>query len=122
MKFKTDENLPGEVADQLRNAGHDAMTIMDQRMQGDPDSQVATACRNEGRALITLDLDFADIRAYPPADQPEFIVLRPTNQAKPTVMALVDQLLPFLESEPLNGCLWIMQNNRLRIRESDPWH
>jgi len=30
MKFKIDENLPVEIAVGLRNAGHDAMTVVDQ--------------------------------------------------------------------------------------------
>ena len=37
MKFKTDENLPIEVADVLRQAGHDALTVHDQRLTGHPD-------------------------------------------------------------------------------------
>lgn len=31
MKFKTDENLPVEVADDLRQTGHDALTVADQQ-------------------------------------------------------------------------------------------
>ena len=44
MQFKVDENLPLEAADALRNAGHDALTIPDQQMVGNPDSQVAAVC------------------------------------------------------------------------------
>jgi predicted nuclease of predicted toxin-antitoxin system len=29
MKFKVDENLPREVADLLRGAGHDATTVIE---------------------------------------------------------------------------------------------
>jgi predicted nucleic acid-binding protein len=38
------------------------MTIFDQEMVGQPDLQVASVCRAEERALVTLDLDFSDIR------------------------------------------------------------
>ena len=34
MKFKIDENLPREVAALLRDAGHDAMTVVDQGLGG----------------------------------------------------------------------------------------
>ena len=39
MKFKIDENLPVEAAPIIRQAGHDATTMLDQRMSGisDPD-------------------------------------------------------------------------------------
>ena len=81
MQFKTDENLPVEVAEALRDAGFDALTIHDQKMVGDSDPQVASVCQNEKRALVTLDLDFSDIRTYPPDQYPGIIVLRPRNQA-----------------------------------------
>ena len=101
MQFKIDENLPNDVAETLRNAGHDALTIHDQQMTGDPDPEIAAICQAEERALLTLDLDFADIRNYPPADYHGLIVLRPHSQAKQPVLQLIQQLLSLLESEQL---------------------
>jgi predicted nuclease of predicted toxin-antitoxin system len=66
MQFKTDENMPVEAADDLRQAGHDTLTVADQHLAGQPDERVAEICRTERLALVTLDLDFSDIRAYPP--------------------------------------------------------
>ena len=40
MKVKIDENLPAEIADDLRALGHDAMTVVDQGMAGIPDEQL----------------------------------------------------------------------------------
>ena len=57
MKFKIDENLPVEVADALRQAGHDALTVHDQQLTGRPDLDVAAVCRAEGRVLVSLDTD-----------------------------------------------------------------
>ena len=37
MKLKVDENLPIEVAEALQHAGHDAVTVHDQRLTGRPD-------------------------------------------------------------------------------------
>ena len=68
MRFKVDENLPVEVAQMLRAAGHEAATVFDQHLGGSADSLIASICQQEERTLVTLDLDFADIRAYPPAD------------------------------------------------------
>ena len=41
MKFKIDENLPVEAAPIIRQAGHDATTLLDQGMRGVPDSEIA---------------------------------------------------------------------------------
>jgi predicted nuclease of predicted toxin-antitoxin system len=66
MKFKIDENLPYEIKLLLTQAGHDALTVNDQGLTGNPDTNLAAVCGKEGRAFITCDLDFSDIRAYPP--------------------------------------------------------
>jgi predicted nuclease of predicted toxin-antitoxin system len=61
VRFKVDENLPLEVASLLTAAGHDALTVLDQLLGGHSDLAVDEACRHEGRAIVTLDLDFTDI-------------------------------------------------------------
>jgi len=66
MRFKTDENLHPELAEFLQERGHDAVTVWQEELRGRPDAELAEVCRREERALVTLDLDFADIRAYPP--------------------------------------------------------
>lgn len=68
MRFKVDENLPVEVAALIREAGHEADTVNDERIGGAEDSDIAALCQRERLALVTLDLDFADIRAYLPGD------------------------------------------------------
>lgn len=118
MRFKVDENLPIDVAEILRAKGHDAMTIFDQQMVGEVDPKVARVCKAEERAIVTLDLDFSDIRTYAPGEYPGSIILRPRTQSKPDVLALVNQLIPFLDvDEQLVGNLWIVQENGIRIRE-----
>lgn len=119
MRFKIDENMPVEAATILSESGHDALTIHDQRMVGEADAQVASVCKLEQRALVTLDLDFADIRTYPPGEHHGIVVLRPSTQAKLPVLQLRRQLMPLLTTEPLIGNLWILQDNGLRIREGE---
>jgi predicted nuclease of predicted toxin-antitoxin system len=116
MKFKTDENMPVEAAEDMRQAGHDAMTVADQHMAGQPDVRVAEVCRTEGRALLTLDLDFSDIRVYPPSDYAGIIVLRPSVQTIINIRRLVGQVIALLPTEPLAGNLWIVDEGQIRIR------
>ena len=71
LKFKVDENLPSEAADVLRAAGHDALTVLEQQLGGEADARVSAVCLAEGRAIVTLDLDFSNIRSYPPRNLPE---------------------------------------------------
>ncbi len=116
MRFKVDENLPTEVAEMLRRAAHDASTVLEQHLGGSSDAKLAALCQRENRVLVTLDMDFADIRAYPPAEFPGFIVLRLKQQDKPHVLTVCTRLVQVLLLEPLEGQLWIVEENRIRIR------
>ena len=62
MKFKVDENLPIEAAELLRQAGYEATTVHEEKLSGSTDLNLASICQQESRALVTLDVDFADIR------------------------------------------------------------
>jgi predicted nuclease of predicted toxin-antitoxin system len=117
MKFKIDENLPIEVADLLRQAGHDALTVGEQNMSGVTDVTIASVCQSEQRAILTLDLDFADIRTYPPSEYSGIMVLRLSHQDKAFVLQIVHQVIRKLDIEPLNARLWIVEDNQIRIRE-----
>lgn len=70
MKLELDENLPVEIAVSLREAEHDALTVLDQGLGGQADGHVADVCKRERRALVTLDTDFANVQAFPPARAP----------------------------------------------------
>jgi len=116
MRFKVDENLPVEAAEALRQAGHDAATVLEQKHGGSPDTELADLCQREGRSLVTLDMDFADIRAYPPAEYPGLIVLRLRQQDKPHVLNVLTRLTKLFGQEPLDRHLWIVDEKRVRIR------
>jgi predicted nuclease of predicted toxin-antitoxin system len=120
MKFKTDENMPIDAADDLRQARHDAVTVADQQLVGQPDNRVADVCRAEGRAVVTLDLDFSDIRVYPPSDYAGIIVLRPSVLTIANIRRLVGQVIALLSTEPLAGHLWIVDEGQIRIRAGTP--
>jgi len=105
--------MPAEAAALFVGAGHDAVTVPDQRMGGQPDSSVAVVGRNEDRAVVTLDLDFADIRSYPPADYAGIIVLR---LDKRRILSVIQRLLIILDQQPLSGKLWIVDEATVRMR------
>ena len=119
MKFKIDENLPVEVAEFLRGKGHDAATVFDEQLQGAPDTTIAAACRNERRALITLDTDFGDIRAYPPEDYFGFIILQIRRLDKGSVIRILSHIAGLFEEQPVEHFTWIVEENRIRIRGSE---
>lgn len=116
LRLKLDENLPRSAATLLRAAGHDVDDVHAEGLAGRPDPDVFAACRREGRVLLTLDTDFADVRAYPPAAGPGVVVLRPRDQQVDAVLALLSRVVPLWAEEPPAGALWIVTEQRVRVR------
>ena len=106
MRFKIDENLHPDAASTFRARGHDALTVRDQGMRGFPDSGIASVCRAEGRGIVTLDLDFADPRRYPPEDYAGLIVLRLRDESRAHVLKVLGGLLRHPNEGIADGPTW----------------
>jgi predicted nuclease of predicted toxin-antitoxin system len=117
VRFKVDENLPLEVVELLRADGHDAASMLEQKMGGERDPNVAEVCRNEGRILVTLDTDFADIQEYPPAEYPGIVVFRLGQQGKRHILTVAKRWASLLGTEEVSGRLWVVDEVRVRIHE-----
>jgi predicted nuclease of predicted toxin-antitoxin system len=116
VKFKIDENLPAEACALLSHAGLDAMTVADQRLTGADDPDLYAICQRERRILITLDVGFANIQAYPPETSAGVIVLRVRQQSRPAVLSVIQPLISLLAQEQIEGRLWIVDEQRIRVR------
>ena len=77
MRFKIDENLPAELRDDLRVAGHEADTVSDQGLAGASDPHLVERVYSEGRVLFTMDKGIADVRIFEPGHQSAVVLFRP---------------------------------------------
>jgi hypothetical protein len=77
---------------------------------------VAEVCKGERRALVTLDTDFANVQAFPPAEYSGLLVLRLQRQDKPLVLAAFQRIMPLLETEPLERKLSFVDEHRVSLR------
>ena len=117
MKFKLDENIPLAISTTLHQAGIDTITVLDEQFSGATDAHLFEIVQAEQRILITLDLDFSDIRNYPPASHAGIIVLRSKSQDVSSLIMIIKRLIPVLSHESLEHRLWIVDDEKLRIRE-----
>jgi|SRR5450759_610551 predicted nuclease of predicted toxin-antitoxin system len=117
MRAKLDENMPAEAAKVLADAGWDVATVHDENMVGAEDHLVAAACRAEARVLFSLDLDFSDIRAYPPGDYDGIVVCRLADPDRESVLRLLRAAVPLLAVEQVHQRLWILEFDRIRVRQ-----
>jgi predicted nuclease of predicted toxin-antitoxin system len=117
MKFKIDENIPVDAAQLLSEAGHNVHTVYEEALNGEADEIVAKKVRREKRILLTCDLDFADIRRYPPEEYSGIVVFRLKKQDKKSILSALHGVLPIFEIEEIRGRLWIVEDEKIRIRE-----
>jgi len=99
VKIKLDENLSRYLKDLLQAEGYNVETALDEGLKGRPDVEVGATARNEGRILFTLDVEFADLRKYPPGSHPGVILFRPRTMGPLTVNNFV---LEFVRSTDLS--------------------
>lgn len=116
-RFKLDENLPRNADVLLQQAGHDVHTVLAEQLGGTSDPRVFDASQAKERVLVTFDIDFSDIRVYPPASHHGIWVLRPYTQSVENALALLRSAFRVLEGEPTRRRLWIIEPERVRIRE-----
>jgi predicted nuclease of predicted toxin-antitoxin system len=118
MRFLLDANMPRSALAVLASLGHDAEFARDIGSANAPDSQIAARARSSGAALITRDVDFADVRHYPPADYQGIVVLRlPDDAVAQDIVNLLERFLKQTELiKQLPGHLAILELHRVRFR------
>ena len=118
VKLKLDENLSRRSAERFRAAGHDVHTVRDEGLSGASDIAVLAAAIDEGRALVTIDLDFANPIRFPPSDTAGIAVLRLRDRTgRDDLDRVVDRLIIALGGSALTGRLWIVERDRVRQYE-----
>ena len=116
MKFKLDENLPSEAVELMARWGYDVSSVTLQGLGGATDWHLSEICRKEGRTLITLDLDFADVRQFAGSAQPGLVILRLSDQSAAAVLLALSRIASRLALDPPAGRLWIVDRAGLRVR------
>jgi predicted nuclease of predicted toxin-antitoxin system len=118
LKFKVDENLPAECALIFREAGFEAATVAEQSLSGAEDAVLFERYRAEGRVLVTLDLDFANVQAYPPGSHSGIVVVRSSSPDKATLISILKRIVPVLIQRSPERQLWVVEPDRIRYREA----
>jgi hypothetical protein len=120
VRFKLDENLSRSVAELFRAAGHDVVTVREQRLQGAPDEQVFAVSVREQRALVTLDRDLGQVLRFPPATSCGIIFIDPGPRVgHRALLERTRELLAMVGTRSPDRALWIVEPGRLRMHATN---
>ena len=84
MKLILNENLSPVHAVELRSLGYDACAVVEVGLSGAIDEEIRRFACDEGRILVTLDADFANVMRFPPQQTQEVVrlTIHPPAEAK----------------------------------------
>lgn len=118
MKFLLDQNISPKVTRFLKEQGHDARDTRDLHLHDASDDQLWELAQSEQRFFITFDLDFSDLRKYPPGPKFGVIIFRTRSTTSKTVIRLLRTILQRYPEKKLRGKLVIVTENQVRIRKA----
>ena len=90
MKLKLDENLRETLIAPLSALGFDVDSVRSEGLEGRPDPEIWKGTQQDGRMLLTQDLDFGDARKFAPGSHYGCVIFRLGN---PGLFALTARVL-----------------------------
>lgn len=118
MRLLLDACLSPSIALGLREAGHDALHVVEFDMLGSSDEEILTRARTEGRVLVSADADFGGLLAESGATGPSFVLLRSADDlsvGQQTVLLTAN--LAEVAEDLERGAVVVLGRRRIRIRD-----
>lgn len=116
MKFLLDMEISPKTADFLRNLGYDAIHLHDLESDRSTDPAVLQMARNEGRILLTHDLDFGELIAASGANTPSVIIFRLRNMNPRNVNRFLKGIITEHRQALEKGAIVSVTEGQVRIR------
>lgn len=117
MKLLLDENVPPLLIEKVKGHYPESADIYDIRYGGKSDIEIYDYLRDHDYVLLTFDLDFSDIRKFPPELVEGIIVLRFKNKRIQDIMAETLIYLDELIKLDYKHSLAIFQNSGIRLKK-----
>lgn len=116
VKFLADECTFDLTVKFLRNEGWDVTTVREIGLRGAKDSEVLNKAQEMRAVLVTRDMDFGDIRRFPPSGYCGIVVLKMTHRTSDEVHAVLRKMLREVKEDEFSGALFVVDRNKWRKR------
>jgi predicted nuclease of predicted toxin-antitoxin system len=116
IRFLLDMGLARSTAEFLRSLGHDAVHLRDEGLQRLSDERIVLKAKDEGRTIITHDLDFGRIVALSGDSVPSIVTLRLTDMTPSRVNNALRTVLDDAALSLEGGALVTVTDGGIRVR------
>ena len=116
MKFLADMGISPKTVTFLRGMKHDAVHLYDQGLDRLPDSVILEKACDEGRILLTHDLDFGELMAAGRAALPSVIIFRLRDMRPLNVNGYLYRIIAEHRELLEEGAIASVTESRVRIR------
>lgn len=116
MKFLGDMGISPQTIRQLRRLGYDAVHLGEQGLARMPDPNILDKARAEGRILLTVDLDFAQLVAISGEQLPSVILFRLGNATRAALENRLFAVLKACHNDLEEGAIVSVSDDGFRVR------
>lgn len=118
-RFLLDADMPRSSAVVIRALGFDVKDVRDLGMRYAADREIIEYAQENGRVVVTRDLDFGGVLQYP--NHPGAIILRlPSEYTAKEINDILRQFLGSVEEQILKEAIIIVEIGRYRRRSLNP--
>ena len=116
MRFLADMGVAQRIVMWLRNEGHDAVHLREERLHRLPNGAIFEKAYAESRVILTFDLDFGEIVAISGGKPVSVILFRLHNTRTPHVIERLKKVLKDSGDDLEKGAIVVVEESRHRTR------
>ena len=116
MNFLADMGISPGVVAFLKDLGYDAVHLHDQGLDRASDQAILEKAQNEGRVVLTHDLDFGELMAASGAALPSVIIFRLRNMHPENVNRYLREIVLQHREALEKGAILSVTEGQVRVR------
>jgi predicted nuclease of predicted toxin-antitoxin system len=116
MKFLADMGISPRTVNWLKTAGYDAVHLVEEGLKRLADDEILVKARDEGRILLTVDLDFGYLLAVSGEQLPSLILFRLGNESYEIIHERLAEVLSRCREDLAAGAIISVTDEAFRVR------
>ena len=116
MRFLADMGISPRTVAFLESLGHDATHLYEQGLGRLGDPAILQKARDEGRVLLTHDLDFGELMAASGAELPSVVIFRLRDMRPQQVNAYLGKVVTEYQGVLEEGVIVSVSEGQIRVR------